>query len=217
MKRKGTRSLTRQKVLHTALELIDKEGLEGFSMRKLGTILGVEAMSIYNHIDNKDALFDGIIEHLMLEVPYPVKADMTPYDELWNFAHAYRDILRAHPRVLPLVATRPLRTLASLTILERLMAALHQAHVSGLQALYAINSMAGFIIGHELLTNESVPIASIPARPTDMSIWNQLLEEDYPFLHQTISDLKNWDADQEFDFGLQALLQNILKHDPKNS
>src|SRR4029434_2591335 len=89
--------LTRQRVLEAALQLIDRDGLEGFSMRKLGSMLGVEAMSLYNHLDSKGALFDGIIEVLVLQAPYPEMPDATPRDEMWAYVHALRDVLRAHP------------------------------------------------------------------------------------------------------------------------
>src|SRR5215467_6036465 len=96
--------LTRQKVAEAALLLIDQEGLENFSMRKLGAMLGVEAMSLYNHVESKRALFDGVIELLVAEAPRSEQSNTTPREELWAFAHAFRDVLRAHPYVLPLVA-----------------------------------------------------------------------------------------------------------------
>lgn len=113
---KAGESLTRQRVLEAALRLLDQEGLEGFSMRKLGAALGVEAMSLYNHVESKRALFDGVIELLISQAPLPPRPDATPCEELWAFAHGLRDVLRAHPRVLPLGATSPLRTSVSLVL-----------------------------------------------------------------------------------------------------
>jgi AcrR family transcriptional regulator len=69
---KSGEPLTRQRVLEAALHLIDQEGLEGFSMRKLGSLLGVEAMSLYNHVESKRAVFDGVIELLIIQDPLPV-------------------------------------------------------------------------------------------------------------------------------------------------
>ena len=69
---KSGEPLTRQRVLEAALHLIDQEGLEGFSMRKLGASLGVEAMSLYNHVESKRAVFDGVIELLIVQAPLPV-------------------------------------------------------------------------------------------------------------------------------------------------
>ena len=85
-------------------------------MRKLGAMLGVEAMSLYNHVENKGALFDGVIEVLVLQTAYSEMPDATPRDELWAYIQALRKVLRAHPRALPLVATNPFRTPATLTV-----------------------------------------------------------------------------------------------------
>jgi AcrR family transcriptional regulator len=189
---------------------MDREGPEGFNMRKLGAMLGVEAMSLYNHIKNKEDLLDGIIEILLLQAPYPQQTDVTPYAVLWEFAHAYRDVLRAHPRVLSLVATRQLRTEASLAILESLVATLHRANVQGVRALYAVNSFAGFIIGHAFFEVAGLAIPAISQEGNTLEIWGRLPASRYPTLHATLPVFKQWDADQEFDFGLRALLQGIL-------
>src|SRR5215470_17343703 len=153
--------LTRQRVLKAALHLIDREGLEGFSMRKLAVMLGVEAMSLYNHVESKRALFDGIIELLVAEAPYPDQFDGTPREELWAFAHAFRDVLRAHPHVLPLVATSPLRTEASLVVLDHLLLTIHRAQITGIQAIYALQCLVGFIVGHTWIETGTLPGADL--------------------------------------------------------
>ena len=94
-------SLTRQLVLEAALHLLDQEGLEGFSMRKLGASLGVEAMSLYNHVENKRSLFDRVIKLLLFQAPSSESSEASPREELWAFAHAFRDVLLAHPRTGP--------------------------------------------------------------------------------------------------------------------
>jgi AcrR family transcriptional regulator len=71
MKPEAHKPLTRQQVLEEALRLIDEEGLEACSMRKLGARLGVEAMSLYYHVENKRALLDGVVESLVLQMPLP--------------------------------------------------------------------------------------------------------------------------------------------------
>jgi len=63
--------LTRERVLHAAVELADDEGLEALSMRKLGERLGVEAMSLYNHITNKDDVLQGMVELVLAEIENP--------------------------------------------------------------------------------------------------------------------------------------------------
>jgi AcrR family transcriptional regulator len=203
-------SLTRQRVLEAALQLIDREGLEGFSMRKLGAMLGVEAMSLYNHVESKGALFDGVIELLIVQPPYPEKPDTTPREELWTFAHAFRDVLRAHPRVLPLVATSPLRTPATLAILDRLLETVQRAQITGVQAIYALQCLVGFIVGHTLLGMGTLPVAGLEPGPNGPTVWQQFPAERYPTLHALLPTIAQWQPDHEFDFGLQALFQSLF-------
>lgn len=198
-------------MLEATLHLIDREGLEGFSMRKLGALLGVEAISLYNHVESKRALFDGVIELLIVQAPYPEKPEVTPREELWAFAHAFRDILRAHPRVLPLVATSPLRTPATLAILERLLETVHRTHITGVQSIYALQCLVGFIVGHTLLDPGTPPVAGLEPGPNGSMVWRQFPAEHYPTLHVLLPEIAQWNPDHEFDFGLQALFQSLFE------
>jgi AcrR family transcriptional regulator len=207
---KSGEPLTRQRILEAALHLIDQEGLEGFSMRKLGALLGVEAMSIYNHIDSKRAAFDGVIELLIVQAPLPMPPNATPREELWAIAHAFRDVLRAHPRALPLVATSPLRTSASLAILDRLLETLHRGQITGVQSIYALQCLVGFIVGHTLIATGTQAVAGLEPGPNGPLVWQHFPAEQYPTLHTLLPEIAQWGADQEFDFGLQALLQGFF-------
>ncbi|HXR65150.1 MAG TPA: TetR/AcrR family transcriptional regulator C-terminal domain-containing protein [Ktedonobacteraceae bacterium] len=202
--------LTRQRVLEAALHLLDQEGLEGFSMRKLGASLGVEAMSLYNHVESKRAVFDGVIELLIVQPPFPVHPTATPREQLWTIAHALRDVLRAHPRVLPLVATSPLRTSASLVMLDRLLEIFHQAQITGVQSIYALQCLVGFIVGHTLIGTGTQAVAGLEPGPNGPMVWQHFPAEHYPRLHTLLPEIAQWNADQEFDFGLQALLQGFF-------
>ncbi|GHO57031.1 TetR/AcrR family transcriptional regulator [Ktedonobacter robiniae] len=207
---KSGEPLTRQRVLEAALRLIDQEGLEGFSMRKLGASLGVEAMSLYNHVESKRAVFDGVIELLIVQAPLPVHPNATPREELWTTAHAFRDVLRAHPRVLPLVATSPLRTSASLVMLDRLLETFHQAQITGVQSIYALQCLVGFIVGHTLIGTGTQAVEGLEPGPNGPMVWQRFPAEQYPRLHTLLPEIVQWNADQEFDFGLQALFQGLF-------
>ena len=65
--------MSRRRVLEEALRFADREGLEALTMRKLGAELGVEAMSLYNHVPNKGALLDGMVEVLLGELEIPLR------------------------------------------------------------------------------------------------------------------------------------------------
>lgn len=208
---KSGEPLTRQRVLEAALRLLDQEGLEGFSMRKLGASLGVEAMSLYNHVESKRALFDGVIELLITQAPYPENLAIIPREELWAFAHAFRDVLRAHPRVLPLVATSPLRTTASLALLDHLLETLHQAQITGVQSIYALQCLVGFIVGHTSIGTGTQAVAGLEPGPNGPTVWQRFPADHYPRLYTLLPELAQWNADQEFDFGLQALFQGLFE------
>ena len=201
--------LTRQKVAEAALQLIDREGLEGFSMRKLRAMLGVEAMSLYNHIENKRALFDGVVELLFLQAPFPQQPDAEPMEQLWEYAHTLRKVLRAHPRALPLLG--PLRTPATLGILDRLLDAVHRANILGVQAIYALQCISGYIIGQTLLDVGREPVADLEPGAPGPEVWQHFPAKQFPTLHGALPDIAHWDADQEFEFGLKALVQGIFQ------
>jgi AcrR family transcriptional regulator len=193
------------------LHLIDQEGLEGFSMRKLGASLGVEAMSLYNHVENKRALFDGVIELLLFQAPSSSSSEVSPREELWEFAHAFRDVLLAHPRVLPLVATTPLRTSTTLAVLDHLLATIQRAQITGVQAIYALQCLVGFIVGHTWIETGTPPVADLEPGPNGPTVWQQFTAASYPTLHALLPEIAQWNPDREFDFGLQALFQSLFE------
>ena len=102
-------ALTREKVLATALRLIDEDGVEALSMRRLGKALGRDPMRLYRFAASKDELLDGVVELVLGELAMPNAGDGWE-DALRHTAHAFRGIALAHPHVVPLLVTRPLAT-----------------------------------------------------------------------------------------------------------
>lgn len=99
--------LTRDEILETALRIIDADGTEGLSMRKLARELGVEAMSLYHHVPSKQALLDGVVElSLAAQAPANVSG-MEWQDTVVAAVCAFRRALVAHPNVLPVMASHP--------------------------------------------------------------------------------------------------------------
>jgi AcrR family transcriptional regulator len=98
--KKRTAPLTREELFSTALRMVDAEGLEALSMRRLANEVGVEAASLYHHIPNKDALIDGMLVKMRTEmrIPYPVPEDWVDLFEA-IFVEYYR-MLVAHPNLV---------------------------------------------------------------------------------------------------------------------
>jgi hypothetical protein len=166
-------------------------------------------MSLYNHVENKRALLDGVVESLVLQAHFPDRAGVTPLEELWIFAHSMRDGLRAHPRVLPLIAASPLRTPGALLILDRLLDTIHRAGATGVKSIYALQVIVGYVIGHTLIQTGGRAVDLEPG-PSGPSAWRQVPAETYPRLHSLLPAVAQWDPDREFDFGLRALFQSFF-------
>ncbi len=94
--------LDRRRVLEAALALVDREGIDGLSLRRLGAELSVDPMAIYRHVEGKDGLELGLAELLWDEVARPEPGEV-PQDALRRLAHSLRDLFRQHPAAAPLV------------------------------------------------------------------------------------------------------------------
>src|SRR5215218_3500871 len=116
------RPLSRRRILEAAVRFVDREGLEALSMRELG----VEAMSLYNHVPNKSALLDGMVEVLLGELEIP------PEDEGWERRireayRAFRRLAHEHPNVFPLLVVRPPDTMDGIWLVEEFLKTLRGA------------------------------------------------------------------------------------------
>ncbi len=94
--------LDRRRVLEAALGLADREGIEALTMRRLGTELGVDPMTVHHHVESKDRLLDGIAELLWEEVALPDDSG-DPAEALRGLARSLRDLFRRHPEAAPLI------------------------------------------------------------------------------------------------------------------
>ena len=97
--------LTRQRVLHAAVALADRDGVGSLSMRKLAQELGVEAMSLYHHVANKDDILDGIVDVVFSEIDLPTN-DIDWRAAMRQRAISARQALRRHPWATGLMESR---------------------------------------------------------------------------------------------------------------
>ena len=111
--------ITREAVLAAALALVDREGLAALTMRRLGRELGIEAMSLYNHVRDKEDLLDGVVGLLSSEVEFPGEEHGDWAGRVAELIRRYRRLARLHPNAFPLIALRPLRTAEARRPVER--------------------------------------------------------------------------------------------------
>ena len=147
--------LTRDVVLQAALRLVDDEGLDALSMRRLGQHLDRDPMALYRYATNRADLLDGVAELVLEGLDIPIDAPDWRA-QLRRTAHQFRDLALAHPNVVPLIVTRPLATplalrpIGTLRPLEQMLELLVRAGYRPVRALHIYRSYWGLLHGHVL-------------------------------------------------------------------
>jgi TetR/AcrR family transcriptional regulator, tetracycline repressor protein len=196
-------ALSRERILRAALAIVDREGLEAISMRRVGEALGVEAMSLYNHVANKAAILDGIFEIVLAELPAARPAPSWQA-ALRERARALRAALRAHPNVLPMFATRPAVTPAAIAHVEAVFEVLRRAGFSADDTVSVLQVLSAFIVGHTVA-------ACAPRRPDQDShpAYDRLDDAQFPRVREAARLLLTHDVEQEFELGLDVMLSGL--------
>jgi AcrR family transcriptional regulator len=199
------RPLTRRRILTAALRLVDRDGLEALTMRRLGKALGVEAMSLYNHVPNKAALLDGLVELLLekLELPGPEAGDWR--ERFRRINQSYRRVAHAHPHAFPLAVTRPYNTPGPFRQVEATLQILHEAGFDAETALHVFQTSSSYTSGYVLaeITRTERPAAEQPAPAFDR---RRLDAQTFPRLTELTTYYETRDRDAEFNYGLDAIL-----------
>jgi AcrR family transcriptional regulator len=213
----ATRRLDRDQILREAVRLIDDYGRDRLTMRRLGGALGVEAMALYRYIPGREQLLDGVVEFVMNELwektmTAPLPGSWQEYLE--ELAHGVRDIAVAHPRVFPLVATRPpaapwLRPpLRSLRWVESFLQALAKFGFTDRDSVQIYRAFATFLLGHLLLesANSDVMTGSVVS---DIEFFESNDLTSYPRLLSLAGELAQDGYDVEFEDSLEDLINRI--------
>ena len=185
----GRRPLSRRRILDAAIELVDREGLGALSMRRLGRELAVEAMSLDNHVPNKEALLGGMVEVLIEGLESPAEGSGGWEDGVRGAFRSYLKLARAHPEVFQLFATRPLGTGEALRIFE----ILRSAGLDMVPALHAFRALSSYTIGYAL--------AEIRGFPLEL--------EGGPRALELTPLLKEADRDKQFEYGLDLIISGL--------
>jgi AcrR family transcriptional regulator len=210
----GDGKITRDVVLTAALEIIDCDGAEALSMRRLAGALNRDPMIIYRHAPNKAALLDGVAETVLAQLKVD-PADPDWAAQLRAIARDYRRLALAHPHAVPLLVTRPLATpLAlrppgTLRPLEDVLTLLTRAGFSGPDALHIYRALFGFLHGHVL--NELQEVVEKPEETDDVLRLglHRLPIGEFPLVRSLASVLASYDGAAELERGLDILLAGL--------
>ncbi|MFE7190474.1 TetR/AcrR family transcriptional regulator [Kitasatospora sp. NPDC057541] len=206
--------LSRERMLACALEIIDNEGVDRMSMRRLARALGHDPMSLYRYAPNKAALLDGVAETVLAELAVdPTDPDWAA--QLRTVARDYRRLALAHPHVVPLLVTRPLATplalrpLGTLRPLEAILALLTRAGFSGPDALHVYRALFGLLHGHIL--NELQELVENADETDDLLRLglHRLPIAEFPLLRSLATAMVTYDGAAELERSLDILLTGL--------
>ena len=142
------KGLSRERICAAAIELVDREGIAGLTMRALGRECGVQAMSLYRYVANKDDLLDAVQEGIVAQMQ-PIAAGLAWADAVEASAREFRRVLALHPRAIPLFV-RPAATEGAFTQLEQVWATLVTAGFDDNDALRAFQALLAFVVGQAM-------------------------------------------------------------------
>ena len=138
--------LSRERVLHAALGLADKNGIESLTMRELGQRLGVEAMSLYNHVDNKDDILDGLLDLVVAEIDLP-SGDVDWREAMRRRAVSAREVFARHPWASALIDSRETSGLGRIRYFDWVIGTLRRAGFSVELAIHAFSAIDSYVYG----------------------------------------------------------------------
>ena len=192
--------LTRERVLEAALVVIDRDGLERLSMRRLGSELGVEAMSLYNHVADKDDVLDGVVGLLWCEVDRRASSGGDWAQQARSFAAAVRRTAHEHPHAYPLVLIRGVLPDRLMAMGSRLVGSLREAGFGELapQAMLALASHA-----------TSQALAEVSWYGARAATGTSAAVADWPPTVVVEQELPRYEAEAPLAFGLELLIEAL--------
>jgi AcrR family transcriptional regulator len=211
--------LTHERILLAAVELVDRKGLHALTMRRLGTELGVEAMSLYKHVANKEAILDGIVEHVLGEIEIPSQGDHWR-EAMRRRATSARDVFSRHSWAIGLLEGRDSMGPTALRYLNAVLGNLRSAGFSVENAAHAFWLLDSFVYGH-VVHETSFPFSTSEeaTEPTRSSL-EQVTTDEYPHVVEIGEHALAYEYsfDSEFEFGLDLILdaleRNAIQADP---
>jgi len=203
-------------VLHAAVALADRSGLDALSMRKLGEEVGVEAMSLYHHVANKDDLLNGMIDVVFSEIDLPSgEADWKT--AMRHRAISVRRVLSRHRWAIGLMESRPSPGPATLRHHDAVIGCLRNAGFAVELTAHAYSVLDSYIYGFAL-QERSLPFDT-PDETAELAqvILAQFPADEYPHLAELTTEhvlRPGYDYGNEFEFGLDLILDGLDRLGP---
>jgi AcrR family transcriptional regulator len=199
--------------LQAAVDLADRDGLGALTMRQLGSELGVEAMSLYKHVANKEEILDGMVEHVIGEIEIP--AEGAEWKEaMRRRAISARKVLSRHSWAIGLMEAGASAGPTTLRYMDAIIGNLRSAGFTMENAAHAFSLLDAYVYG-QVIQEVSWPFSTSEGMTdTAASTLDQTAMNEYPHLVAMYEFALTFDFtfDGEFEFGLELLLEGLERH-----
>jgi len=208
--------LGNEKILRCALRLADERGIDALSMRTIAGKLGVEAMSLYNHVSGKDHILEGIVDLVVAEIRAPVSGgDWKTSMRRW--ALSAHEVLLRHPWAAVLIESRPVPSPVRLRYADSVLGALRGAGFPVEMAYQAFLTIDSYIYGFTLQeVSWPYPVNEVPAHVANLR--PQVPASEYPHVTEVMDAVLRRRAvstaaayEAEFTFGLDLILEGLSR------
>lgn len=203
--------LSRERILRAAIALVDKSGIELLTMRQLGQELGVEGMSLYNHVASKEDVIDGIVDLVMHEIELSLQ-EVDWKRAIRQGANSAREVFARHPWAPSLVASRRKPGPATLRHHDNFIGILRRGGFTIAMAAHAFSALDSYIYGF------AIQEANLPLENSEQvaevaeNILGQLAADEYPHLTEMIVEhamKPGYNFGDEFAIGLELILDGL--------
>ena len=202
--------LSRERVLRAAIALADQNGIESLTMRRLGQELGVEAMSLYNHVANKDEILDGIVDLVLSDIDVPA-AGTDWKSAMRRRAISAHEVLLAHPWSAMLIMSRFNIGPGMTQYLDATLGRLREGGFSIDGALDAWHTLDSHIYGFTL-QELNLPFDIEESQQVSAAVLGQLSADTFPYVVEVITQIMQTGREEDFEFGLNLILDGLERN-----
>ncbi|MBJ8343834.1 TetR/AcrR family transcriptional regulator [Antrihabitans sp. YC2-6] len=206
---KGAPGLTRAAIVEATLKVIDTEGVAAVSMRSVGRALGVDAKSLYNHVDGIDGLLDAVAEQILGGLGVPERSGDTRGD-LRAISDSFRDLALVHAEAAALVLTRQLASFEGLAPVDSLLRILIDAGSNPEEAVHLLRFLVATIIGTLLREVSAAPTFGISDAAAIGERETALTDSGLATIRDAAPHLARFDRGGEYEYTVNLAIDAVI-------
>ena len=205
-RKRAATGLSRERIVAAALRLIERDGLEAFSMRKLGEALGVEAMSLYHFFPSKQHLVDALVDDAIASIEFPPPR-LEPIERMRRVMRAYRDMAHRYGRLYPVIAVHRLNTPTGVGFIEKVLGIAREIAGDDESAARSFRTLGYYLMGAALDETMGYSKGPSAAQPVD----GAFIAEHCPQLARAAKYFQREHWDRTFEQGLDDMLAALTE------